>query len=49
MAVLTKGIHQVHLHAVGHQRVWQLRKEALHGSSYSVHREVLLHQVQGLI
>lgn len=43
---LTEGLHQLSLHAVGHQRFWELREEGLHGSCYCVDGEVLLHQVQ---
>lgn len=46
---LTEGLHQLSLHAVGHQRLGQLREEGLHGSSYRVDGEVFLHKVQVMV
>lgn len=43
--ILTKGLHQLRLHAVGYQRIGQLWEEALHCSCHRVHRHVLLDQV----
>lgn len=46
---LTEGLHQLSLHAVGHQRLRQLREEGLHGSGYCVDGEVFLNQVQVVV
>ena len=47
--VLTVGLHQVHLHVVRDQGVWQFREKALHGPRHGVHREVLFCQIQVVI
>lgn len=46
---LTEGLHQLSLHAVGHQRLGQFREEGLHGSCHCVDGEIFLHQVQVVV
>lgn len=44
-----ESLHQLGLHAVGDQRIGQLREECLHGPSHCVDAEVFLDQVQVIV
>lgn len=47
--ILTCGLHQLRVQAVGDQRVGQVRKESLQRSGSSVHRHVHRHKVDAVI
>lgn len=47
--ILTCGLHQLRVQAVGDQRVGQVSKESLQRSGSSVHRHVHRHKVDAVI